>query len=157
MSNRLRNLALQTAVLVMFVLSGSGVLPCLLGALAKLDGGHTVGVRQADGMTVIVLGHDSETENRVPLQLAGHNHSKLADLVLTFGASGEREGDHLIAFAQSAASREREGQRVTPPLFVPLLLVETPSPVAPSASVADLSPLIRFSSTAHLRSVVLRV
>lgn len=157
MRNRFRNPIIRLTVLVMFALSGSGLLPTLLGGLAKLDGEHSVGVTQTCGATVIVLGHAQSVDDPVAPSAASHRHSGLADFVLAFGASEERDNDHLIAFSHSEFSRETDESRT--PLASPVIrLSDIPGPViqlavAPPVRPDRLSP----AATARLRTIVLLV
>lgn len=157
MSKRFRQPMLHLAVLAMFVMSGSGLFPSLLGALAKLDGEHSVGITREVGATVIVLGHVRSGENPVATANASHRHSGLADFVLAFGASQGCNSDHLIAFSHSDFSRESDDSRIV--VSEPVLrIVDLPAPVVRAvahSSVRSLSP--SPAATARLRTIVLQV
>lgn len=156
MRNPFRNLLLQTAVLVMFVLSGSGLLPCLLGGLAKLDGGHRVGVTQTGGATVIVLGHEPDA-GPVERIASRHQHSLLADVVLSFSAGRGGETDHLIAISSSEFSRQIDSSRPTP-AAVTVSVCRALRPVLSATIVGRPagSPR-RAANTVQLRTVVMLV
>jgi len=145
---------MQIAVLAMFVMSGSGLLPGLLGALAKLDGEHSVGITREAGATVIVLGHRDET--RSGSFAIAHRHSALMDVVVSYAASSDRESDHLIAFTHAEFSREYDESRPAPAAVVRVVSLLPPldRPIVTRRSHLPVSPV---AATAQLRTVVLLV
>ena len=152
--NRFQNLFLQTAVLAMFVLSGSGVLPCLLGTMAEIDGGHSVGLTRAGGLTLIVLGHTPDAGAQAATAAKAHDHSLMAVVMVAF--SEAEHGDHVIAFSQSEFSREAGVRQVSTPGFVALL--QPPLPTSARFASAHFFPSVSpITSISRTRSMVLRI
>jgi len=119
---------------LLFLLSGSGMLPALLAALAGVDGAHRVSMVAGGQSLRLVLSHEDAVA--IP-----HRHSLLAELVTGVSSSRHGEADHVLDL-------KRTPLRLVPSEKLLSAPAEAGSGVAATAPAAQSRPQTRAASSA---------